>query len=242
MEGQTPNGSLRYKIFNYKDLNELFVTSNFDEWSREVGRLTEGLMVTQWHQFSSPLTCFGSFGKQLMKLKLSRNHGFYHRFLVFELNDVVSTHVGHARSRAVSIEKFHWGFLFQIASNVDTLKCNIQGSLRSYVREHASSLTMGFEGQLTNNLILVKTMLENLDTFEAYYSLLYQNCQHTVAECMKVLVDHSLALKLHIPASTEKIALTEDETTIKVVESLFPRWKEMSCSFSLTFKILRHLG
>jgi len=129
-------------------------------------------------------------------------------------------------SCAVSVEKVRSGLVFQIAEKNETVKGKCEGSLRQSVKLHESSKKTGFDdGRLINNLTTIDKILESQKTFDTFYNVLFNNCQRTVTDLEQALVEKSLNLKFHVPGTHEFFVLNDDRSVV-VVESLFPKWKE----------------
>ena len=70
----------RYKIFDYNKHDDAQSLPNFETWKCNIIALFENEMVAvNWFHYKSPLKSLGIFGEYLMGVKLSNNHGLYHR-------------------------------------------------------------------------------------------------------------------------------------------------------------------
>ena len=103
----------------------------------------------------------------------NRNFRIEHGFIVFELDQEVF----------VSLEKLSGGFLFQIAKSLDTVSENAKNATRGMVEEISSSESLGFDATLAG-VVSMGMVLQFEDMFDAYYSLLRKNCQHTVSQLL----------------------------------------------------------
>ena len=218
----------QYKIYNYsRQHKDTMILPDVDAWKAEIGRLTQGKMIVSWSHYTTPLKMLGPLGKIARKVsltkpyrRLSRNHGLLHKFLVFELKGMAEE---DPSSCAVSIEKGRDGLLFQISKKHETVKEQVEGSLRQGVKLHATSESGGFEGALINNLANLERILNAIET-TALYDLLSRNCQHTVTDWQRALMDESMRLTFQAPGGRPPISLA-DPGIVDVVEDLFPEWK-----------------
>ena len=150
--------------------------------------------------------CYHSFGHNLR---------IQHSFIVFNL-------VGGEKALYISLEKLRKGILFQTARNFETVKNFAKGQWRGLVEEIGSSSKLGFEGALFN-IAPIDLILGSEDLFDAYYNLLFNNCQQTVSKLLFCLRDKSCKLTFQIPGSEETIAIN-DERAVLFVQKLHPKW------------------
>ena len=231
-----PPSDGRYKIYSYfKQSQGTIDCPDVESWKAEIAKLTKDKMIVNWSHYTSPLKTLGPLGNKARTLSLAfeglqnklsksnglnKNHGFFHKFLVFDLKSVVED---DASSCSVSIEKQRSGLMFQISKKHETVKGREEGFDRRSVKFHASSKGGGFEGALVNNLATIQRVLEAVET-SALYDLLSSNCQNTVNDWQRVVVDESLSLKFRCPGGGEPMALN-DEGILDVIDALYPDWK-----------------
>ena len=229
-----PSTSGRYKVYNYFKQSEGTVDcQNVESWKELISELTRDKMIVSWSHYTTPLKALGGLGGMMRSMSLALNrangsHGLFHKFLVFDLRSVKDVGANLSSSAtsscAVSIEKLRDGLLFQLSKSNVTVKDKVEGSTRKKAKLHASSSKGGFEGALVNNLATIQKILDVVET-SALYELLSSNCQDTVNDWQRVLVDKSLSLKFHAPGCDEPLALNDDKV-IDVVNDLYPEWNK----------------
>ena len=215
----------KFKIYNYfKPHDDVLDYPDFEAWANAIGDLTEEKMIVSWNHYTTPLKFLKGFGNVARSLtkKLSSNHGFFHKYLSFELRDVIDS---EKPACAVSVEKISSGLLFQIAKTNEVVRDTCEGSVRQEVKMHECSKKQGFDGSLINNLTTMVKILETRERFDAYYNVLFNNCQQTVQGLHQALINESLNLKFFIPGTAETYVIN-DPKTVGVIEKMFPRWEK----------------
>ena len=215
----------QHKIYDYYNrLKGIQVIPDLVSWKHQVQQLTANKVIVGWNHYTTPLQSLGVMGEvgrwlTYVTRGLNTNHGLFHKFLTFELKDVAADEVC-----SVSIEKQRDGLLFQLAKSEETVRDKVEGSIRhGVVKRSGSSEEYGFEGLLVNNLASALEVTEASQA-NAFYSLLFANCQHTVADWQKALVEKSVSLMFQVPGTDQSISI-DDDAIVQVVERMYPEWE-----------------
>ena len=222
-------GPQTYEIYNYFRQGDGTVQyPDAKSWKDKISRLTNGKMITNFSLYTTPLKVLGPLGKFARKVslqplyqQLSRDHGVYHEFIVFDLKDISDE---EAPVCSVSIEKRRSGLVYQIAAQHETVKYQFLGSRRKHVKLHGTNNERGFEGLFVHNLAIFEQVLKSVEV-SAFYHWFMSNCQQTASDWQQGLVDKSMQLKFLAPGGSIRLSLNDDSAVDRLM-TLHSDWEQ----------------